>query len=154
MKKHNYDIEAERAAAALGIDTTKELFNKYDLARGMAVEYEHGTENPLTNVTGDDPIMTAKIALAHLYEKRGNSTQYDYYDGLDVLEEAPPGYWRGVNPRRYWLNRSIGFYIVIVIMLTAIFATWYHFEVLKSTYEGAAWASIAIATGYLMFTWK
>ena len=29
---------------------------------------EHGTRDPETNVTGDDPVLTGKIALAHLRE--------------------------------------------------------------------------------------
>ena len=33
-----------------------------------AYELEHGTRDPETNVTGDDVIMTAKIARAHLNE--------------------------------------------------------------------------------------
>ena len=32
------------------------------------MELEHGTRDPQTNVTGDDVIMTAKIARAHLNE--------------------------------------------------------------------------------------
>ena len=47
----------------------------------MDVELEHGTVSPATNVTNDDPILTAKIALAHLNEFP------DYYTRLEVLEE-------------------------------------------------------------------
>lgn len=34
----------------------------------MDVELEHGLIDPQTSVTGDDPVMTGKIALAHLNE--------------------------------------------------------------------------------------
>jgi len=34
----------------------------------MNVELEHGLHDLLTNVTGDDPLVTGKIALAHLNE--------------------------------------------------------------------------------------
>ena len=54
---------------------------------GMDVEVEHGRRDPLTNVTDDDPMMTAKIALAHLRELP------DYYTRLTTMEaaaERPP----------------------------------------------------------------
>ncbi|MFJ7726148.1 DUF5661 family protein [Neobacillus sp. NPDC097160] len=41
-----------------------------------------------TNVTGDDPIITGKIALAHLNEFP------DYYKRLKVLEEEAKAYWK------------------------------------------------------------
>jgi len=34
----------------------------------MEVELEHGLHDLLTNVTDDDPVVTGKIALAHLNE--------------------------------------------------------------------------------------
>lgn len=43
-------------------------FSPEDLLRGMNIEREHGLINPKTNVTNDDIITTAKIALAHLNE--------------------------------------------------------------------------------------
>jgi hypothetical protein len=47
---------------------------------GMQVELEHGRREPLTNVTDDDPMLTAKIALAHLRELP------DYYTRLAAME--------------------------------------------------------------------
>jgi hypothetical protein len=41
---------------------------------------EHGLVDPSTNVTGDDPILTGKIALAHLNEFA------DYYTRLEKME--------------------------------------------------------------------
>jgi hypothetical protein len=54
---------------------------------GLEVELEHGQRGPRTDVTHDDPILTAKIALAHLNEFP------DYYTRLDKMgEEAKPAY--------------------------------------------------------------
>ena len=46
----------------------------------MNVELEHGRRDPRTNVTDDDPVVTAKIALAHLNEFP------DYYSRLEQME--------------------------------------------------------------------
>jgi len=43
-----------------------EEYNVEQFRMGLDVELEHGTVSPPTNVTNDDPIMTGKIALAHL----------------------------------------------------------------------------------------
>ena len=46
-------------------------FNKFSLEEftdGINIELEHGLVNKNTNVTNDDLIKTAKIALAHLNE--------------------------------------------------------------------------------------
>ena len=48
---------------------------------GMDVELEHGLHDPSTNVTDDDPLVTGKIALAHLNEFP------DYYTRLERMEE-------------------------------------------------------------------
>lgn len=58
-------------------------FSIKDFIIGYQIELEHGSINPNTNVTNDDPILTAKIALAHLNEYP------DYYNedyGLPALE--------------------------------------------------------------------
>lgn len=71
-----------------------DTFSPADLARGMNVELEHGTRDPRTDVTGDDPILTAKIALAHLYE-RG-----DYYACARDREAAWEARRRAARGRR------------------------------------------------------
>ena len=43
-------------------------FSPEELLSGMNIELEHGLISPKTNVTDDDLVMTAKIALAHLNE--------------------------------------------------------------------------------------
>lgn len=46
----------------------------------MEVELEHGSQDPATDVTHDDPVLTGKIALAHLNEFP------DYYVRLERME--------------------------------------------------------------------
>jgi len=70
--------EAKWAGDQLGID-----WNKIDIEQfrmGLEVELEHGSIDPVTNVTNDDLAMTAKIALAHLKEIP------DYYTRLKKME--------------------------------------------------------------------
>ena len=43
-------------------------FSPEEFLEGINIELEHGTINPQTNVTNDNLIATAKIALAHLKE--------------------------------------------------------------------------------------
>jgi|ERR1035438_4136929 hypothetical protein len=65
-------------------------WDKFDLEQfrvGLGVELEHGIVNPTTNVTNDDPLMTGKIALAHLTEFP------DYYTRLAKLEEEAKRFW-------------------------------------------------------------
>ena len=77
--------EAREAGAAIGIDWESAPFDVDQFRRGMEVELEHGRRDPATNVTDDDPAITAKIALAHLKELP------DYYDRLAVMEGEEPG---------------------------------------------------------------
>lgn len=58
--------DAVEAANKLNIKFDK--FTPYEFLDGLNVEAEHGKINPKTNVTNDDIILTAKIALAHLNE--------------------------------------------------------------------------------------
>ena len=50
----------------IGVDW--ERFDLEQFRAGMDVEYEHGSVDPQTDVTGDDPVTTGKIALAHMKE--------------------------------------------------------------------------------------
>lgn len=62
-------------------------FNKFsydDFVTGINIELEHGLINPLTNVTDNNLLLTAKIALAHLNEYP-NYYNKDY--GLPAFEE-------------------------------------------------------------------
>src|SRR5213078_2561300 len=57
------------------------------LRAGMDVEFEHGSHDPQTDVTGDDPIVTGKIALAHMKEFP------DYYERLERMEREADREW-------------------------------------------------------------
>ncbi len=84
-KKHFTTEEAEKIGEMLGIDWLK--FDVEQFRMGMDVELEHGLRDPHTNVTNDDPLMTGKIALAHLNEFP------DYYTRLEKLEKEAESYW-------------------------------------------------------------
>jgi hypothetical protein len=73
--------EARTIGEQIGIDWTKSPFDVDQFRRGMDVELEHGLHDLLTNVTDDDPLVTGKIALAHLNEFP------DYYTRLERMEE-------------------------------------------------------------------
>ena len=73
--------EARRIGAEIGIDWDTAPFDVEEFRSGMDVELEHGLHDVLTNVTDDDPQVTAKIALAHLNEFP------DYYTRLERMEE-------------------------------------------------------------------
>jgi hypothetical protein len=65
----------------IGIDWDSAPFDLDQFRRGMEVELEHGLHDLATNVTDDDPVVTGKIALAHLNEFP------DYYTRLERMEE-------------------------------------------------------------------
>jgi hypothetical protein len=67
-------------ATEIGIDFSTTPFSIDEFCAGINVELEHGRRDPETNVTGDDPILTGKIALAHLREMP------DYYTRLAEME--------------------------------------------------------------------
>ena len=79
--------EAAAIALLLGVDFNKSKFDLDEFWMGVNTELEHGKIFGQTNVTGDDPIITGKIALAHLNEFP------DYYKRLKVLEEEAKAYW-------------------------------------------------------------
>ena len=82
-KKRFTTEEAKQIGGKLGIDWSKFDVEQYRM--GLDVELEHGTVDPHTNVTNDDPIMTGKIALAHLNEFT------DYYTRFDKMEKEAEG---------------------------------------------------------------
>ena len=69
-------------AKILNIDFSK--FSLEDFITGINIELEHGLINPLTNVTNNDLLLTAKIALAHLNEY---PNYYDLKIGLPAFEK-------------------------------------------------------------------
>jgi DNA-directed RNA polymerase alpha subunit len=87
-EKQVFTAEQARAAGEqIGIDWASSRFDVEQLRMGMDVELEHGTQDPETNVTNDDVVVTAKIARAHLNEFP------DYYTRLAVMEGDADAYW-------------------------------------------------------------
>ncbi len=74
---------------------------------GLETESEHGSRNPLTNVTNDDSIVTGKIALAHLQEIP------DYYSRLQKMERKADKDWKcnreKVEAKEALLNSMVSF---------------------------------------------
>ena len=70
--------EARRIGDEIGVDW--ERFDLELFRAGIDVEFEHGSHDPQTDVTHDDPIITGKIALAHMKEYP------DYYERLARME--------------------------------------------------------------------
>lgn len=68
----------KRIAKKNDIDISK--FDIKELVMGMEVELEHGSLNPQTDITGDDPEATFKIVMAHMNESPS------YYSKLKKME--------------------------------------------------------------------
>jgi len=89
--KYKFTIEeAKEIGEKLGVDWSN--FDVEQFRMGLDVELEHGLISPDTNVTDDDPIMTGKIALAHLNEFS------DYYTRLykmekEAIEKGVEDFW-------------------------------------------------------------
>jgi catechol 2,3-dioxygenase-like lactoylglutathione lyase family enzyme len=73
--------DAQRIGTEIGIDWPSSRFDVEEFRRGMDVELEHGRHDLATDVTGDDPHTTGKIARAHLNEFP------DYYTRLAKMED-------------------------------------------------------------------
>ncbi|MDD5018570.1 MAG: hypothetical protein PHO15_10795 [Eubacteriales bacterium] len=84
-KKLFNEADAKRLGEQFGLKWEK--FEPDQLAYGMNVELEHGTEDAVTNVTNDDEVVTFKIALAHLNEFP------DYYVRLKKMEKEAEAFW-------------------------------------------------------------
>ena len=78
-RKNITEEEAKITGKRLSIKWDK--FNIDQFRIGMEVELEHGTIKKLTNVSNDNLLTTAKIALAHLNEIP------DYYTRLLKMEK-------------------------------------------------------------------
>lgn len=80
MSKTSFTTEeAKEIGEQLGVDWSRWDIEQFRM--GLDVELEHGTVSPTTNVTNDDPLLTGKIALAHLNEIP------DYYTRLAEMEK-------------------------------------------------------------------
>ncbi len=83
IEKKFTDQEAKEIGEQLGIKWDK--FDVDQFKRGMDVELEHGAIDTNTDVSNNDPLITGKIALAHLNEFP------DYYTRLEKMEEEGEG---------------------------------------------------------------
>lgn len=79
--------EARRIGTEIGIDWDTSPFDVDQFRAGLDVELEHGTHDSQTNVSGSDPIVTGRIALAHLKEFP------DYYTRLKKMETEAEEAW-------------------------------------------------------------
>ncbi len=80
MTKENFtEQEAKEIGEKLGVEWDK--FDVEEFRKGLNIELEHGTIDPATNVTNDDPLITGKITLAHLNEIK------DYNTRLEKMEK-------------------------------------------------------------------
>ncbi len=70
--------EARKLGDEVGAQWSKYAVDQFRM--GLEIELEHGSIHPETDVTDDDPVLTAKIALAHLNEIP------DYYIRLRNME--------------------------------------------------------------------
>ena len=123
--KRTYSLEEARAIAEqLNIDFTTSGFDLAQFRSGLEVEAEHGAADPETNVTNDDPVITGKIALAHLHELP------DYYTRLGKMESeaeatpsadsAPPSF-EGSGGRTLTGKRLIGPAVLLLGVIGVIF---------------------------------
>ena len=72
--------EARVIGQRIGVDWSVGDVDLEQFRMGLAIELEHGSQDPATNVTNDDETITGKIALAHLKEIP------DYYTRLAAME--------------------------------------------------------------------
>lgn len=84
-KKRFSAEESKQIGDAIGIDWSE--FDVEQFRTGLDVELEHGARDPQTNVTNNDPLLTGKIAWAHLKEFP------DYYTRLSAMEKEADEYW-------------------------------------------------------------
>jgi hypothetical protein len=83
--------EAKKIGGTLGLDWTQVDLEQFRI--GLEVELEHGTRDPETNFTGDDMMLTGKIALAHIGEFP------DYYTRLEKMEAEAEEFWAKKQPK-------------------------------------------------------
>jgi uncharacterized protein DUF5661 len=82
--------DARRVGDAIGVDWGR--FDLEEFRAGTDVEFEHGAHDPQRDATGDDPILTGKIALAHMKEFP------DYCERLERMEREAARDWAERQP--------------------------------------------------------
>jgi hypothetical protein len=89
-EEHRFTADQARSIGEeIGIDWETAAFDVEQFQTGLDVELEHGSHDPRTNVTNDDPVTTGRIAWAHLNEFP------DYYTRLERMEEEAHRHWDG-----------------------------------------------------------
>jgi hypothetical protein len=83
MKRAFTIEEARRIGELIGVDFSSCSLEEFQM--GLSVELEHGAHDSETNVTGDNELITGKIAWAHLKEIP------DYYPRLKKMEAEAEG---------------------------------------------------------------
>jgi hypothetical protein len=81
--------QAREIGERIGVDWAGAPFDVEQFRMGLEVEMEHGPRDPATDVTGGDPSITGRIALAHLNEFP------DYYTRLAKMEAEAEAEWEG-----------------------------------------------------------
>ena len=86
MSKKTFTLDAAKMIGdQLGIRW--DSFDQEQFRAGMDVELEHGSVCQATDVTSNNPLLTGKIALAHLTEFP------DYYTRLEKMEAEATSFW-------------------------------------------------------------
>lgn len=83
--------QAKEVAKKLNVDLRKIKIKKW--IKALSTELEHGRENTLTNITDDNLVKTARIALAHIAEYP------NYYDYLEIMEKQLKEFWKNKNKK-------------------------------------------------------
>ena len=100
------EIEIKRVAKQGNLN-----IGRYDIKQlimGYEIEKEHGTVNPITNVTNDDEVKTLKIALAHLNEVPDYYTKLKKYVEKGVSESLNESTEIQTNPKhRLIIKKSV-----------------------------------------------
>ena len=87
---HHYELdEAKKVGDSIGVDWTAVEAEQF--RKGLEFEFEHGTRYPETNVTNDDPVLTGKLAWAHLKDIP------DYYSRLEDMVSEAQAYWEAAQ---------------------------------------------------------
>ncbi len=124
-KKRFSFAEAKQIGDTLGIPWAR--FGVEQFRMGLNVELEHGRRDPATDVTHDEPIVTGKIALAHLNEIP------DYYTRLAMMENEAERVKK--TPRRggLWEVHSTERNTLGIVLSVVIFAVMFVLEVWQAS---------------------
>jgi hypothetical protein len=107
--------EAKQIGDALGISWDACDLDQFVL--GLTVELEHGRRDPETDVTRDRPLLTGKIAWAHLKEIP------DYYTRLAVMESSAKQGKKAVGGGGE-KHLSPGNMLLLALLVAVFIVTW------------------------------